>query len=94
MIVSQDKFLSKSKINLQIIGQSCAQTAFGVHMCVCVSVCLYVWGSTAKWLGGHLPGKGSRFDSQLGHFGVVVVVVVVISLSKKLYSCCSSIPSC
>ena len=56
-------------------------------MCVCVRVCVC---SIARWLG-HLPGDRKvpcRFDSRLRYFGVVV------SLSKKLYSYCSSLPSC
>ena len=58
--------------------------------CVCVCVRVRVWASIARWLGNR-PSNPKVVGSipSCGHSGIVGV-----SLSKKLYSHCSSPPSC
>ena len=60
-----------------------------VHACVCVCACVFVRASIAKW-SGHRPSnqKVVGLVPGCGHLSVVGV-----SLSKKLYSHCSSLPS-
>ena len=62
-----------------------------VCLCACLCVCLCVCGaSIARWLGNR-PSNPKVVGSipSCGHSGIVGV-----SLSKKLYSHCSSPPSC
>ena len=61
-------------------------------MCVCVRVCLSLCAVSqlSQMVRASVYySKGSGFDSWCGNFGVAVV-----SLSKKLYSHFSSLPSC
>ena len=51
-------------------------------------VCMYMRQHSQVVRASAYQSKGCEFDSQCGHSGVVV------SLSKKLYSHCSSPPSC
>ena len=67
---------------LSAIDNLCIVRAYA-YACVCVRQHSQVVRASAYLL------KDCRFDSRCGHFGVVVV-----SLSKKLYSHCSSLPSC
>ena len=63
----------------------------GAYMSACVYVCVHVFAcqnSHVVW-GINLLIKGCGFDSHCGHFAISVV-----SLSKKLYLHCSSLPSC
>ena len=58
----------------------------GYSVCACVCV----FSSIAKWLD-HRPGNRKVPGSMLGYMQIGAFVV---SLSKKLYSHCSSLPSC
>jgi len=59
---------------------------------VCVSVCVCVSeASIAKWLGHQL--SNCKVENSIPGVVTLFSVVVVVSLSKELYSHCSSLPS-
>ena len=69
---------------------TCVYVCVSVSMCMCICLCFCVCVCIARW-SGNWPSNPKVVGLILSceHFGIVNV-----SLSKKLYSHCSSPPSC
>ena len=86
MHVQVSKKISKTLAATKFSGSSITPVSAkpgGVEVCVCVCVCACACACVCSWLSGP---KGQEFNSQLDP--------AVVPLSKKLYSHCSSPPSC